>query len=74
MDNKIENIMNINCECCIENRIETSCEYCEHCICTDCGIYCDACNIKCCPVCVTTHNSINYKYNLCEDCFENCQE
>jgi len=55
------------CPCCDENQIETRCEYCEEKICNDCSIYCDTCNIKCCPVCIS-YDKYNKSTTLCETC------
>ena len=55
------------CPCCDENDAETTCEYCEERICIDCIINCDACKIKCCPVCIT-YDKYNKSTTLCETC------
>lgn len=57
----------IECPCCDENQIETSCEYCEEKICNDCSIYCDICKLKCCPVCIS-YDKNNKSSTLCENC------
>ena len=60
----------INCPCCEEKQTETSCEYCEQTICDDCIIYCDECDIKCCPVCIS-YDKYNSSTTLCETCILN---
>jgi hypothetical protein len=58
------------CPCCDENQTETKCEYCEENICNDCIIFCDNCNVKCCPVCIT-YDKYNKSNTLCESCYLN---
>ena len=64
---KLINEYSPTCLCCEEKETETSCEYCEQKICNDCIINCEACNIKCCPVCVS-YDKYNNSTTLCETC------